>query len=251
VINISEGRAEYIRPIAEAGGGEAVRDVHSDVHHHRSVLTMTGPDDDALFASVQAVATKAVDTLDLRTHRGVHPRLGVVDVVPWVDLNDPWAPWTTRSLAVRDRFKAWAEAELHVPCVIYGPERTLPEIRRTTAPLDTKAGMICVGARGVLVAYNLWLATADVQTAKRIAKDIRQPGLRALGLEVGDQVQVSCNLTDPSRLGPADVYDLVAAQAEIEHAHVARAELVGLIPEALRAAVPESRWDALDLRRTL
>jgi glutamate formiminotransferase len=100
-----------------------------------------------------------------------------------------------------------------------------------------------VGARPVLVAYNLWLESGDVALAQSIAAEIRVPGvLRTLGFLVGDQAQVSCNLIDPFSLGPAAAFDAVAARAE-----VARAELVGLVPEAVLAAVPNERWTQLDL----
>jgi glutamate formiminotransferase len=92
------------------------------------------------------------------------------------------------------------------------------------------------------VAYNLWLASRDLAEARRVASAVRRPGLRTLGVAVGEHVQVSCNLTDPSSLGPAEAHDLVAA-----HTPVKRAELVGLLPRAVLAKVPEQRWDELDL----
>jgi glutamate formiminotransferase len=99
-----------------------------------------------------------------------------------------------------------------------------------------------VGARPVLVAYNLWLSEPDLELAKHLAGLVRGPAVRALGLQVGDAVQVSMNLIDPGASGPADVYDVVAAHAAIE-----RAELVGLVPRAVLHAAPEERWAQLDL----
>jgi glutamate formiminotransferase len=104
------------------------------------------------------------------------------------------------------------------------------------------AGAVAVGARGVLVAYNLWLASADVDLARAIARELRGPAVRALGLAVDGHAQVSMNLIDPDAVGPADVYDRVSALT-----HVARAELVGLAPRAVLDATPESRWEQLDL----
>ena len=92
------------------------------------------------------------------------------------------------------------------------------------------------------MAYNLWLGEADLATARRIARDLRGPGVRALGLAVGDHVQVSMNLIDPAAVGPAQVWDAVARQAPVR-----RAELVGLVPEAVLANTDPSRWAALDL----
>lgn len=248
VVNISEGRdREAVAAIAGAAG-DALLDVHSDPHHHRSVLTLLGE------AAPRAVATAAVERLDLRSHEGVHPRLGVVDVVPFVALagTDPAA-----AVAARDRFAAWLATVHGVPCFRYGGERSLPEVRRRAfrdlRPTDGPptphpiAGASAVGARPPLVAYNLWLEAADVEVVTRIARAARGPHLRALGLQVGDRLQVSMNLVAPHRLGPADAHDHVARLAEAADARVAGAELVGLVPEAVLAAVPEERWAALDL----
>ena len=156
------------------------------------------------------------------------------------------------SLAARDAFARWAGAELGLPCFLYGPERSLPEVRReawTTlapdrgpaAPHPT-AGAAAVGARPALVAYNLWLAEADVAAARRVAAQIRGPHVRALGLAVGDCVQVSCNLIAPWQIGPGAAFDAVARRAG-----VARAELVGLVPLGVLEAEPRHRWPELDL----
>lgn len=250
VINVSEGRdADAVAAIAGAGG-PALLDVHSDAHHNRSVLTLAGA---GVEDAARAVAAEALCRIDLRDHVGVHPRLGAVDVVPFVPLAGASMP---DAVAARDRFAAWAGAELGVPCFLYGPERTLPEVRRRAfadlAP-DTgppaahpTAGAICAGARPVLVAYNVWLTPeADVATAVEIARQIRGPGLRALGLDVGGRAQVSMNLVDPARLTPADAFDAVAARAPVE-----RAELVGLVPAWVLDAVAPSRWAELDLHRS-
>ena len=124
-------------------------------------------------------------------------------------------------MAARDRFAAWAGDALGLPCFVYGPERSLPDLRRqawrdlapATGPAvaHPTAGAAAVGARPVLVAYNLWLAgdqdyreTGDLLgMARQFAATIRGPGIRALGLLVGDRVQVSCNLTEPWNVGPA------------------------------------------------
>lgn len=203
---------------------------------------------------VRALAAATVATLDLGGHQGSHPRFGVLDVVPWVPLDG----WPVRpgplveALVVRDRFAAWAGDSLRLPCFLYGPERSLPELRRLAwRPLrpdrgpgrpHPTAGSTAVGARPDLVAYNLWLAEPDLPVARRIAAAIRGPALRALGLRVGDAVQVSCNLIDPSLIGPASVFDSVAAAAPI-----ARAELVGLVPGRVLQEIPPHRWPELDL----
>jgi glutamate formiminotransferase len=92
------------------------------------------------------------------------------------------------------------------------------------------------------VAYNLWLVDRNLDQAKAIAASLRTPEVRALGLETGDAVQVSCNLIEPDVVGPAEVYARVAARVA-----VARAELVGLVPAAVLSRIPRSRWVELDL----
>ncbi|HEX2041356.1 MAG TPA: hypothetical protein VHF24_01855 [Acidimicrobiales bacterium] len=248
VVNVSEGRrAPAIAAIAAAGGG-CLLDVHSDPYHHRSVLTLAGGHD--LEDAVRAVAAEAVHRIDLRGHAGAHPRLGAVDVVPFVPLLDTALE---DAVAARHRFAAWAARELGLPCFLYGPERSLPEVRRLAfagiepdagppVPHPT-AGAVCVGARPVLVAYNVWLGPeADVSQARAVAAALRGPAVRALGLDVGGQPQVSMNLVDPLSFGPDRAYDEVAARAP-----VARAELVGLLPAAVLDRVPEHRWVELDL----
>lgn len=243
VVNVSEGRDDAALGALRAAAGAALLDLHRDAHHHRSVLTLVGVE------AVRAVARVAVERIDLRSHDGVHPRIGAVDVVPFVALGEA-AP--ADALAARDDYARWSADDLGVPCFLYGPERTLPEVRReafhTLAPdhgpphPHPSAGASAVGARPVLVAYNVWLATPELGVARRIAREIRQPGLRTLGLQVGDRVQVSMNLVDPLRIGPGAAFDAVAARTA-----VAGAELVGLVPRRVLDAEARHRWTELDL----
>lgn len=243
VVNISEGRdLEAIEAIGAAAGAELL-DVHTDPHHHRSVLTLVGEE------AARAVTREAVARIDLRRHEGVHPRIGAVDVVPFVPLA---GASLADAVAARDRYCRWAAQELGLPCFTYGPERSLPEVRREAfrglAPATgpdhphPSAGAVAVGARPVLVAYNVWLAEPDLDLARRIAREVRSRTVRALGLAVGRRVQVSMNLVEPAVTGPAAAADAVAARAD-----VAGCELVGLVPEGVLAAVPERRWAELDL----
>ena len=251
-MNVSEGRRpDVIDALADAAGG-VVLDVHSDEHHNRSVLTLGGPEGE-VEAAARALARRGVELIDLRLHSGVHPRLGAVDVVPFVPLG---GVGLDAAVAARDAFAAWAAAELGVPCFLYGPERSLPDVRRLAfsslapdvgpAVAHPSAGAMAVGARGVLVAYNVWLAVGvAVDSARAVARLVRAewPGaVRALGLDVGGRAQVSCNLVDPARVGPMAVFDFVEACAEVD-----RAELVGLVPSAVLAGVPSARWAELDL----
>jgi glutamate formiminotransferase len=243
VINLSEGRRPDVVELIARNAGAELLDVHFDADHHRCVVTVVGE------AAARAVATAAVLALDLRSHRGAHPRFGVVDVVPFVPLG---SASLDDAMAARDAFARSLAEHLGVPCFLYGPERSLPELRRRAfADLEPDfgprephltAGAAAVGARHVLVAYNVWLAEPDLDRARQIAAQLRSPSVRALGLAVGQQVQVSMNLIAPLTVGPAEVYDAIAARATID-----RAELVGLIPDSLLTRTPIARWHDLDL----
>jgi glutamate formiminotransferase len=243
VVNISEGRRVDVVDLIARNAGHALLDVHVYGAHNRSVLTLAGPE------AARAVAAAAILALDLRVHEGAHPRFGVVDVVPFVPLG---AATIDDAITARDAFAAWVAAELGVPCFLYGPGRSLPDVRRRAfadlapdvgprEPHPT-AGAVAVGARPVLVAYNVWLAEPDLALAKHLAAELRGPAVRALGLAVGEHVQVSMNLIDPLHVGPADVYDAIAAHTAID-----RAELVGLVPRVLLERTPAARWSDLDL----
>lgn len=242
-MNLSEGRSHAVIGAIAARADPDLLDVHADPHHNRAVLTLIGE------TAPRAVAEEAVRRLDLRTHQGVHPRFGVVDVVPFVPLA---GSTLAGAIAARDRFAAWIATRLEVPAFLYGPERNLPEVRRRAfgdlspavgpAHPHPRAGAVAVGARGPLVAWNAYLADADLETATRIAAAIRSAHVRALGLSAGDQVQVSMNLINPGVIGPAEAWDLV----ETHHA-IARAELVGLLPKAVLDRIPVARWSQLDL----
>ena len=146
VVNISEGSDRAVVDAVATAGGHSVLDVHADAHHNRAVLTLYGPD---VEEAARAVAVEAVRRIDLRLHVGVHPRLGAVDVVPFVPLA---GSSMEDAIAARDRFAAWAGEHLRVPCFLYGPAtplgkgrsgpatplgkgrsgpgRTLPDVRR-------------------------------------------------------------------------------------------------------------------------
>jgi glutamate formiminotransferase len=246
ILNVSEGRDAEVLEALVAAGGDDLLDHHVDPHHHRTVLTTVGED------AARRIARVAVDAIDLRAHHGAHPRLGAVDVVPFVALegSTPQA-----ACAARDRFAAWIADALGVPAFLYGETGdvpTLPEVRRRAfvdlAPAvgpDTAhptAGAVAVGCRPPLVAYNLWLAEPDLARARTVASAVRGDGIRALGLAVGDRVQVSMNLVEPFRVGPATAYDRVAAEVAVDGA-----ELVGLLPRRVLEAIDPRRWAALDL----
>ena len=265
VVNISEGRNSGLLDRWCSDLGPDVLDLHVDPDHNRSVFTLVGE------TAPRALARLAVAALDLGAHAGVHPRLGVVDVVPFVPLEGSTMHDACRA---RDGFATWAATELGVPCFLYGPlldgplvldgplgdngaERTLPDVRRRawgdlspdTGPArpHASAGAICVGARRPLVAYNVWLSRCDLATTRAIASVVRTTEMRTLGLQVGAFTQVSMNLVEPGVTGPMEAYDRVATEATRHGAVVERAELVGLVPAAVLGAIPEGRWGQLDL----
>ena len=243
VINVSEGRDHaIIDSLAQSCAGDLL-DIHSDPDHNRSVFTLLGVD------APRALARAAVSALSLSDHSGVHPRIGVVDVVPFVPLVDSTMQDAQKA---RDEFAAWAAEELHVPSFLYGTERTLPDIRKNAwtslfpevgskVPHAT-AGAMCVGVREPLVAYNLWLENVDLETTRRIATSVRTANIRTLGLQVGAFTQVSVNLIQPMIAGPNDVYEDVSQHVKVHHA-----ELVGLLPASVLATIPRARWEDLDL----
>ena len=254
VINVSEGCDEAVLDGLRSAAGRAALDLCADRHHNRAVLTLAGP---GVEEAARGVATAAVASIDLRRHAGAHPRLGAVDVVPFVPLQ---GSTIDDAVAARDRFATWAAADLEVPCFLYGPERSLPDVRREafrSLPPDLgpsephpTAGAMCVGARPVLLAYNLWLVPGtDVTVAGRIAAAVRGPAVRALGLDLEGLAQVSLNLLDWREVGPAEAYDAVEAESEAAGTSIARAELVGLLPAAALDAIPGPRRSELGVSR--
>jgi glutamate formiminotransferase len=261
VVNVSEGRDQAVLGELAASAAAVLLDVHADPDHNRSVFTLAGAVDDVTDA-VRALAAVSVARLDLRTHQGAHPRLGVLDVVPFV----PFVPGHTPShdlsavVPLRDEFARWNGATLAIPSFLYGPlpggrTRTLPQVRQHAfAGIDPDfgpahphrtAGATAVGARPVLVAYNMWVSS--VQVAQQVAPLVRGPSVRTLGLAVGDRAQVSCNLVEPADLGPAQLYDLVADLVDERGGAVVGAELVGLIPQSVLATITPARWTQLGL----
>lgn len=266
VVNISEGRRGSVVEEAVAAAADTVLDVHADVVHNRSVLTLGGPLP-LVEEAARRVVRVATMRIDLGLHQGVHPRFGAADVVPFVDPGAGWADPPPAVVSARDRFAGWAGAELGLPCFLYGPERSLPEVRATAfgslrpdagpgAPHPT-AGACAVGARPVLVAYNLWLAACDpaseesgsgaLAVARALAARLRSADLRALGLALPGGAQVSVNVIGERALPLAGLYDTVAAGAAAAGCALERAELVGLVPESVLRAAPAHRWAELDL----
>ncbi|HSN01943.1 MAG TPA: hypothetical protein VLS91_00510 [Acidimicrobiales bacterium] len=256
VINLSEGRDLGVLDQLSVAAGASLRDRHADAFHHRSVFTLIN-DAQQLTRDVRTLIEAALARLDLARHEGVHPRFGVVDVVPFVALDSREA---ALACEMRDDTGRWL-AETHgVPVFFYGPlhgaERSLPDVRRRAfrglspdvgpARAHPRVGASAVGCRPILVAWNLWLEGISLDQARRIATGLRREGLRTLAFDVGAAVQVSCNVIDVSAVRLSRVYDEVASGLP-RGGRIARAELVGLAPRALLDAEDPSRLAQLDL----
>lgn len=261
VPNISEGRRrEVVEEIAAAveGEGRRIIDLSMDPDHNRSVITIVG-EPEGLANGVLALARKAVEKIDLRKHQGAHPRMGAVDVIPFIPVRG-----VTMSECValsREVGKRIAQ-ELEVPVYLYEESATsegrrnlavirkgefegfaekiaLPEWRPDFgAPrLHPTAGAVAVGAREFLIAYNINLATSDITVAKEIAVAVRfsSGGLRyvkALGFPLAERgiVQVSMNLTNFKKTPILRVFEMVKREAERRGVMVMGSEIVGMIP---------------------
>lgn len=255
VINVAEGRdLDALGDVARRAGASC-RDLHSDAVHNRSVFTLVA-DASALALDVRSLITAAYEHFDLRNHQGVHPRFGVVDVVPFVAYHDDESVAT----ALRDETATWLAETFGVPVFFYVGHpsldaRTLPEVRRRAfidlAPdrgpqvPPPSRGAAALGVRDVLVAWNLWLSDVPLEETKKLAAALRGPAVRSLGFDLGGATQVSCNLVTPEQVGPGSVYDAVVAR--VGEGHVLRSELVGLVPEVVLYNEAPERWAKLGL----
>ena len=261
--NFSEGRDQGVLDrIAGAIGstrGVVLLDQTHDADHNRSVFTFVGGPQELEAALVQAAAI-AVESIDLRRHSGVHPRIGAIDVIPFVPLEGSSREECV-ALAHRVARLLWERFE--IPSYFYGDaaltenRRKLENIRRggfevlgqalpgdverrpdTGGPaLHPSAGATAIGVRKFLIAFNINLASADVSIARQIAKTIREssgglPAVKALGLELHSRglTQVSMNLTDFERTSLYEVYGWVKHEAERLGTHIAGSEIIGLVP---------------------
>ena len=225
VPNVSEGRdRSVIDACVAAMETEGAQVVHrmSDPVHHRSVITAIGRASQVVAASV-ALARVAHARIDLRRHRGAHPRIGALDVLPFVPLGAATLDEAV-SLAHRAAARIWRE--LGIPSYLYGAAASAPH----------RAHLAEIGARPFLIAYNVELASDDLALAKGIARTLRASNgglrsLKCLGLRLGaGRVQVSCNLTDVDAVPLYRVTELIRRAAARRGVAVARSELIGLAP---------------------
>ncbi len=261
VPNISEGRNQQVIDeivgIIKACPGVTFLDLSSDTSHNRSVLTFIG-EPEPMENAVLAMTEAAIRLIDLRKHRGQHPRMGAVDVIPFIPIKEmDMQECVDFSKRVGNRL--WQKYQL--PVFLYEASATRPgrqnlaDIRRGEFEgmtekmtseewkpdygdsLHPSAGAVAVGAREALIAFNINLSTSNVEVAKAIAKTIRTGGgglscVKALGifLEERNLAQVSINMTNYKITPLYRVVELVRAEAKRWGVHVLGTEIVGLAP---------------------
>jgi glutamate formiminotransferase / 5-formyltetrahydrofolate cyclo-ligase len=269
VPNFSEGkddtRISRITETVRAVPGVRILGLHSDPDHNRSVLTFAGEEDPVLSGAL-ALAKACATELDLSLQSGEHPRMGVLDVLPYVPLEG-----ATMDDVVRLAHRAGKGlGSLGFPVFLYGSAATdqhrqaLPSIRRGgyegvasrirdplwkpdygPTTLDPHRGAIAVGARPFLVAFNAYLDTGEVEVARAVARRVREsgggvPAVRALGFHVGGKAQVSMNLTDLEQTPIPVALEAVRSAAADLGTSVESTELVGLAP--LEAVLQTARY---------
>ncbi len=263
VPNFSEGRDpdfldEAVRVAASCGVD--VLDRSADPDHHRSVLTVVGDPDSVEEAGVR-LARLALERIDLRRHHGAHPRIGALDVLPFV----PLTGCTMEDAVAVARRVGRRLSEEGLPVYFYGaasipPGRGLAELRRggfetlqAEIPPDRRpdldggrdglhptAGAVCVGARRVLLAWNVWIRGVPLDRLRPVAARLRErgggfPGLRAMAVALPRQggVQLSMNLEDVEGRAPMEVFDAVEEAVRLAGGEITGTEVIGMIPEAL------------------
>ncbi|HSR70678.1 MAG TPA: glutamate formimidoyltransferase [Acidobacteriota bacterium] len=279
VANVSEGRnAELVRAVAAAAEIEEASwllDISSDADHNRSVITLAALPEVVTEAALGLIG-EALKRIDLRQHKGVHPRIGAADVIPLVPLRGvllDQCVTQARQLAQRT-----AEA-YKLPVYLYGAAAQRPD-RRFLAPIrqggfeslreeissrpgrrpdfgpdriHPSGGAVCIGARALLIAFNVYLKDASMDVARAIAARIRTrdggpPGVQALGLHIAarKRVQVSMNLYDFAQTTPRAAFDQVQRLAAEMGTEAESSELVGLIPSAALAEGDAEHMKLLD-----
>lgn len=284
VPNVSEGRRPArINRLSRvfANSGCALLDTHVDGSHHRSVFTAAGPLSAAM-SSALSLTRAAASEIDLSQHRGIHPRVGAVDVIPFVSLSDSSAAQSALLAAVEQLAERIAK-ELEIPIFLYANSASPASLPRLAAlrrgglrGLNTRlrrgvispdfgpgrvhptAGATIIGVRDFLIAFNMFLDTAHASVARRIAQTIRAssgglPALQAIGrFHDGEAcAQVSMNLADYRKTSLVDAFEAVTSQARQQGVGVRRSELVGLVPDAAWTPEWQPRLKMTEPARTI
>lgn len=256
VPNFSEGRdREKIDQIVSSIKSCRILNIHSDPDHNRTVVTFAGEGKETIEGAYN-ITKKALELIDINRHSGVHPFIGAVDVIPFIPLKN--SSMSEAVLAAHALGKMLWE-KLSLPVYYYGEaalnetRKELPNVRRGGPPLEPDQGQglhptggaVAIGARDVLLAFNVNLKSEDLGLAREIAKNVREKnsglaGVRALGLFLESQkcIQISTNITKcPSSCGTfsalSQAFERIAALAEASGLKVINSEIVGMIPERL------------------
>jgi glutamate formiminotransferase len=281
VPNFSEGRRraviDAIRQAAETVPDVTVLDLHSDSAHNRTVLTFVGSPAAAIEAAFRCTE-RAAALIDMRLQRGEHPRIGATDVIPFVPV---WGVDMDDCVALANQLGERVGAELQIPVYLYAeaarrPERRwLPTVRKgqyeglqeliRTEPNRAPdfgparlgpAGATAIGARPVLVAYNVNLETADLELARGIARTVRLsggglPAVQARGMATSDPnvVQVSLNLLDTQVTPLHVVFEEIQSLAQANGVEIRDSEVVGLLPLDVLLATTRRHVKASQLLR--
>ena len=275
VPNFSEGKdLAWVRGLVEviARTGVEVLDWSADPDHNRSVVTFIGDPRSVEAAAVDA-ARFALELLDLRTHRGVHPRVGALDVLPFVPLQG----LTMADAVASARRVGAAVAALGIPVYFYGqassppgrrladlrhggfevlrdrfPEGRVPDLPAGRTAAHPTAGVTCVGARGLLLAWNVYVEGVSLDLVRALAAELRERGggfrsLRALALELsGGRVQLSMNLEDLEVTSPFDVFLRIERRVLEWGGRLAGTEVIGMIPDPLVLPAAADRLGLLE-----
>ena len=262
VPNCSEGRnkevIEYIADVVRAVPGVVITDYSSDESHNRSVFTIVGDPDQMAEAAFQ-FAKACVEKIDMTKHEGAHPRMGAVDVIPFTPVKDvPMEECIELSKKVAERI--WNE--LGMPVTLYEESCTAPHRRNLAAirkgqfeampeklkdpqwhpdygnqEIHPTAGIVAVGARFPLVAFNINLSTSDIEIANKIAKTIRESSggmkwIKAIGVMLEDRniAQVSINMINYTKTPMYRVFENVRFEAERYGVQIVGSEVIGVVP---------------------
>ncbi|KKU27955.1 MAG: hypothetical protein UX80_C0003G0009 [Candidatus Amesbacteria bacterium GW2011_GWA2_47_11b] len=256
VPNFSEGRRRNVINKIAAAGKKMVLATEWNADHNRSLMTLVG-EPEKVYRAVWEMIKVAVKQIDMRTHKGEHPRIGAVDVVPFVPVS---GVTINECVKLAERLGKQVGKELKIPVFLYEAAATQPgrvnladvrkgeyeglvkEMRKPNFgpnKMHPTAGAMVIGARKYLVAYNVNLDTDDVQIAKDISNVIREkngglPGVKALGFAVDGKAQISMNLVDFERTNIDGAYAAIKEEAEKRGVKIANSEIYGMIPlEAL------------------
>lgn len=262
VPNCSEGRnkevIEYIADAVRSVPGVTLMDYSSDESHNRSVFTMVG-DPDQMAEAAFRFAKACVEKIDMRTHQGEHPRMGAVDVIPFTPVKEVEME---ECIEISKRVGKRIWEELQMPVTLYEDSATAPHRRNLAAirkgqfegmpeklqdpqwypdygnhEIHPTAGIVAVGARFPLVAFNINLSTSDINIANKIAKTIRESSggmkwIKSIGvmLEERNVAQVSINMINYTKTPMYRVFENVRFEAERYGVHIIGSEIIGLLP---------------------